>query len=759
MGVVAVLPFAPAAASPLAGTSLTKAIAELEARGLPVLYSSDLVRPWMKVTTEPDAAEPAAILAEILAPHGLAARSGPNGLRLVVRRPREPDPPTSRTTAPQLDAALIEEVIVTTSRYRLDTHAVLPIVLDATELDLLPDLGDDPLRAAARLPGAAAGDLSAKVNLRGGEVDETLIRFDGLRLFNPFHFKDFQSIFSTIDPAIVRGIDVYTGAFPAPFGDRMSGVISIDSLAPANVPQREVALSLYNTSARFAQPFDAGRGDWLLAARRSNLETLLDLANEDRGEPIYTDLYGRLRYQLNDALALTASALRFDDDLELNDTDFEETAEATYRDAYYWLSADYEPGPSLSGRVIVAHSELDGDRAGIVDQPGIASGSLEDQREFTIDSIQTDWSLAPSDTLAFSFGAEWRRMDGRYDYRDDAEFDVLFATPSAPQEPSREREEHVSASGDQVGAYASVRAQPSTDIVTDVGVRWDHQTLSETGRDVFSPRASLLWLVDERIRLRAAWGRYFQAQAINELQVSDGVTEFAPPQRADHWVAGFEYSFPSDVELRVEAYQKDYRQLRPRFENLLNSAVLLPELKPDRIRVAPDEGRSRGVELSVSRRTERPLDWWFTYSWSNARDEFAGSTGDRSWDQSHAFGAGLAWQTAKWELSLAGRYHAGWPTTALALATTDPMPIVATGPRNAERLDDYRSLDVRAARVFRFESAGEITVFLEVTNLFNEHNECCVEFEITDEEEEPTLEVEPVHSLPTLPSIGFVWRF
>ena len=91
-------------------------------------------------------------------------------------------------------------------------------------------------RVTARLPGAAAGDLSAKSNLRGGEVDETLVRFDGLRLFNPFHFKDFQTIFSTIDPAIVRGIEVYTGAFPASYGDRMSGVTSSNtSTAPSGV--------------------------------------------------------------------------------------------------------------------------------------------------------------------------------------------------------------------------------------------------------------------------------------------------------------------------------------------------------------------------------------------------------------------------------------------------------------------------------------------------------------------------------------------
>ena len=741
---------------------LSSAVADLERRGLAVLYSSDLVRPWMKVAAEPTAIDPAGVLVEILRPHGLAARPGPGGLLLVVRQPRVAQAGPARPGAGYAEtAASLEEVVVTTSRYRLDSLPVMPILLESADLGLLPDLGDDPLRATARLPGAAAGDLSAKSNLRGGEVDETLVRFDGLRLFNPFHFKDFQTIFSTIDPAIVRGIEVYTGAFPASYGDRMSGVISIDSLSAANAPQGELALSLYNTSARFARSFDDGRGEWLLSARRSNLDTVLDLANEDRGEPGYTDMYGRLGYQITDALALTGSALRFDDDLELNDTDFEETAVATYHDAYYWLRLDYETGPDLHGSVLLARSELDSDRSGSVDQPGIASGELTDQRRFSIESVQTDWSLARNDSLAFAFGAEWRHMDGRYDYSDHADYDVLFATPGAPQDASRDRIISVAPSGDQFGAYTSVRAQPMESVVLDLGLRWDHQTLSDDGADALSPRASVLWLLGDRTRVRAAWGRYFQAQAINELQVPDGVDEFLPPQRADHWVAGIEYQHPAEIDLRLEVYRKEYTRLRPRYENLLNAAVLLPELKPDRVRIAPESAEAHGVELSVSRETEAPLRWWLMYSWASARDEFAGMESDRSWDQAHAFGAGLAWRTAQWELSLAGRYHSGWPTTALTLAATDPMPIVATGPRNADRLGDYRSFDARIARTFTFDDASELTIFFEVTNLFNENNECCVEFEITDDDEdgESILEVEPIHSLPALPSLGLVWRF
>ena len=154
---------------------------------------------------------------------------------------------------------------MTTSRYRLAPAGAPPIRFRARRARAAArNLGDDPLRAVSRLPGAAASDFTAKANIRGGEADEMLVRFDGLRLFNPFHFKDFQSLFSTIDPGIIRGIDVYTGAFPAAFGDRMSGVIDIASLQKANAPQRELSLSFFNASAASPIPSRtaAANGCW-----------------------------------------------------------------------------------------------------------------------------------------------------------------------------------------------------------------------------------------------------------------------------------------------------------------------------------------------------------------------------------------------------------------------------------------------------------------------------------------------------------------
>jgi Holliday junction resolvasome RuvABC endonuclease subunit len=53
-----------------------------------------------------------------------------------------------------------------------------------------------------------------------------------------------------------------------------------------------------------------------------------------------------------------------------------------------------------------------------------------------------------------------------------------------------------------------------------------------------------------------------------------------------------------------------------------------------------------------------------------------------------------------------------------------------------------------------------LTAFIEVTNLINRVNDCCVEYQLEEEElEEVFLDVEATSSIEIVPSIGVVWKF
>jgi len=67
-----------------------------------------------------------------------------------------------------------------------------------------------------------------------------------------------------------------------------------------------------------------------------------------------------------------------------------------------------------------------------------------------------------------------------------------------------------------------------------------------------------------------------------------------------------EHDFPADLAVRVEAYRKHYSQLKPRYENLFDPLSLVPELRWDRVRIAPDAARAEGVEWLLTRRGPGP---------------------------------------------------------------------------------------------------------------------------------------------------------
>lgn len=72
------------------GRPLVEALQHFRARGLNLIYSSDLVRPDMLVESEPEGPSLHRMLQQILWPHGLEAQIGPQGSVLVVKRGTAP---------------------------------------------------------------------------------------------------------------------------------------------------------------------------------------------------------------------------------------------------------------------------------------------------------------------------------------------------------------------------------------------------------------------------------------------------------------------------------------------------------------------------------------------------------------------------------------------------------------------------------------------------------------------------------------------
>jgi outer membrane receptor protein involved in Fe transport len=745
------------------GRPLADVIEELRRDGLRLVYNTQLVPASLRVTREPEAGEPIKMLGEMLEPLGLGLSRVGENVYAVVALPQHDALQPAETAAAKSPAELLQEVVVTTSRYGLANEALASqTFLTQAELESLPKLGDESLRAVQRLPGAASNGISGLAHIRGGDENETQILLNGLALSEPFHLKDFLSPISVLDSRIIDSIDVSLGGFTVDQGDRMSALVDARTVTAPQDLYFELGLSVFHTSGLAAGKSDDGDIKWLVSVRRSNLDEAADMIGQDIGEPNYNDAFGRLEFALSDNTSLMFNVLASIDRVTALASSNDEEARVVYRNNYFWGEIDHAWSSASHSRLIASFTDVDNDRDGTIDDPAGEFGTVHDSRAYEILGLRLENEHLVGNVVN-RWGLEARQLDSKYSYQSAVTYAPDFPLPGDPG-TQVERDLRPEPDGHALAAFASTRFRPVERLTTEFGLRWDKQTYGNLEADTqFSPRLNLLYDLREGTRLRAGWGRFFQPQAIDELQVQDGVDRFFSAQRNDQTILSFEQDLAHQIQLRIEAYRKQYAHLMTRYENEFDQLRLLPELQPDRVSVSPSSAEARGVEVLLSRRSPGPWNWWASYAWSRATDRIDGSDVPRSWDQHSAVQAGIHWSDALWDVTFAASYHSSWPTTTLSVVSStdangNPVESVQVGKRNADRIGDFRSLDLRVSRRFPL-SRGEIDTFIEVTNALGNHNQCCVQYNVTETNGVIDLGT-AVRNWPELvPSAGFLWKF
>ncbi len=653
--------------------------------------------------------------------------------------------------------------MVSTSRFALgDVQSGSHTLVSGDVLQTLPRLGEETLKAVQRLPGVAGNGVSGLSPVRGGEAGETLILLDGLELYEPFHMKNFLSPVSLLDSRFINGLDFYSGGYGAAYGDRMSAVIDAHSLDAPVDHHVELGLSLFHANALAAGALDDGRGDWLVSLRQSNLGRVFNLLESDYGDPEYSDGFARIGYALTEDTHIAFNVLASLDEISIPWERTGESAFARYRNTYVWTTIDHTWSDSLTSRLIASYTDVDNDRQGEVNDPGYRTGNVQDRRSFQVAGVTAAFSWVPKWGV-HQWGAEVRQLQAEYDYASRVAYEPNALFPGIGGS-AQTRNLAVSPDGWAYAAFWSSRLNIADAWVMEAGVRLEDQEYTGPEHAVqATPRLSLLYTALPSTRLRASWGQYSQSQRINELQIEDGIVTFLPAQHASHLVLGFDHDWSPTMTSRLEAYRKDYSTLKPRFENLFDPLVLLPELQADRVRIAPSSARMQGIEMSLSWRPRGAWSGWFSYVWSETEDVVSGVKTPRSWDQTHAVSTGIRWTRGRWDVTLADTWHSGWPMTAVAVQTAaTPGGNVSTaviGPRNGERLGSFQSLDLRASRRFALPR-GELEAFLEITNLTNHDNPCCIDYQVVTEPDGATrLDVQTSNWLGVVPSIGVLWKY
>lgn len=753
-----------AQATPWAGRQLVGILEALRRSGIEVMYSSELVPAELRVAREPAGATLLDQTTAALAAAGLQLITVAPGRYAVTRAPpRASDPHGSESTADSspirtAHPTALEEINIYASHFALGARqADRGLTLDHRQIEQVPGAENDALRATHALPGFAA-DASARPFVRGSLQDDVLVVFDHVPITDPFHLKSFQSLTSAFDSSVIDRMDLYSGGYPVRYGTRSGGVIDLTPHAVASGHEERVALGLLSMQVSSAGRSTRAPVEWLVTARRSVFNALVETGNSSFDQPVFVDIIGRVRWQASNRLAWILGGMLLDDRVALRSDSGEEQANAHYADSYGWVRAEYQPGPDWASRTTLSVARAERTRTGQIQRPSVISGTVDEVRDFSSVDVSTEWTRKVGDRTLWVLGAEAGRTAG-----DNAYYRMLQFNRAVLGELGQGLNQQISTDiapeMRRYAAYGSVRRAIGARLELEVGVRLDGERYPpDSHTEQWSPRLNVRYQAGDRLNAYASWGKFTQAQRPDEWRLEEGQAGADPVQEAWHHVVGFVFDQSKATHWTLELYNKRWIQVSPYFENLLGTQTLIPDLAPDRIRIAPLSAAANGAELSVRGTLGPAATYWAHYTWGRVTDELSSGDVVRSWDQTSALSAGLSLTRGPFSVSAAAHYHSPWPRTPVSavLRSTTADPLLTLGARNRDRWSPYVSLDMRAGWTRPLRSS-ELEIWAELTNVANRGNDCCEVFTVPSPA--ATAVISDAHWPPRALNLGLSWRF
>jgi len=440
---------------------------------------------------------------------------------------------------------------------------------------------DDITRAVSRLPGISASDYTSRFAIRGGEADEVLLSLDGMELYEPFHQRDYSGgLFSIVDIEAVRGVDLMTGGFSSETGNRLSGVFGMKTKSIQNDERHtKIGLSVMNAQLYTDGKFAKNKGSYIVSARRGMLDLTLKAIGNNEWFPKFYDGFFKIEYKLNDKHILSTHFLHSGDRAFIDnapEADFFDQFDTKYNNTYGWLTLKSFYNQNLSSRTILFTGNINHHRYGGYNKYEASDkGSvlLDDKRNYSFVGVKQDWSWEKFDRIHFKFGIEAKELWADYHYTNSIH-ELRINSNEELYMFDQELDYVLKPKGEQVGSYINTRFKILPKLVAETGLRYDYTSYTDDKN--LSPRASLLYIISNRTSVRAGWGYYYQSQFINNIDVNNGITEFNPAELAKHYVLGVEHNFINGINLRFEAYYKDYSNISPLWQNLRDHLESLP---------------------------------------------------------------------------------------------------------------------------------------------------------------------------------------
>ncbi|MCT4643842.1 MAG: TonB-dependent receptor [Carboxylicivirga sp.] len=414
---------------------------------------------------------------------------------------------------------------------------------------------NDPARMVSSYAGVMADPSgNNEIIVRGNSPRGLLWRIEGVPVANPNHFASEGATGGAIgilNSSILSNSDFYTSAFPAEFGNAVSGVFDID-LRKGNDQKREYVVQggLLGIDAAAEGPIKNG-GSYLVNARYSSLALLKNMGVEVAGEAV--PQYGDASFNINLPGCKQGNLQLFGvagySYIKGDEEDYKQTFESDM-----WVTGLNYLCPLNDQTYIKASVSYNGTFNKWYYEEFIKDN---DAYEFRGSDRFAYHTLRGGADLTHKFSSKLTIKAGAYYNHQFYDMHMIMYDDEQQQLYTSLDDD---GSAGFVNGYASFKWRPAATLSLTAGVH--SQYLEINGNTSFDPRLGLRWQMNDKHAFTAGLGLHSKAENTSiylaRTLMDDGSTvqlnKDLAMMKSMHYALGYENRLSQNLLLKLEAY-------------------------------------------------------------------------------------------------------------------------------------------------------------------------------------------------------------
>lgn len=495
---------------------------------------------------------------------------------------------------------------------------------------------DDPARLVSSFAGVAGNISSNGIVVRGNSPQFLQWRLEGVEIPNPTHFPDLTGIgggiITALSSQVLGNSDFFTGAFPAEYGNALSGVFDMH-LRTGNNQKRESTFQLGTMGLDFASegPFKkGGRASYLFNYRYSTMNLIDKMIPGGLGEAAgikYQDLSFKLNFPTRKGIFSVwgiGTIDRYSMDAKDDSTTFVTEDDKISNTAYQYMAAGGVSHKYFLTQDAYLHTNI---------AVTFRSNDLLSKRTDSLMYRKPEFDLEGQNTDLIANSYINRKFSARHTNRTGITAKVLFYNLNynwcKPDEKLMQNFAYDSGHSLLLEGFTSSSIEITPTLTATIGLNGKYFTLNRHW--TIEPRAALKWKLSPRQSFAIAYGLHSRHEKIDYyftrlIPGGKAVNIGLDFTKSHHLVLAYDKQISDNVHLKVEPYVQylyDVPAIADSSFSMINHRLWYLVSKLDNL----GKGVNYGIDVTLERYMNRGYYYMFTGSLFNSRYQ----GGDKIW--------------------------------------------------------------------------------------------------------------------------------